>query len=71
MTSRTLDVNHRISILNKKLDYANELVGVLRGHLSEKHSNKLVRARACAAALRGRQRRMRCGALGRNGRSSG
>ena len=43
MMSRTLDVNHRISILNKKLDYANELVGVLRGHLSEKHTNKLVR----------------------------
>jgi len=44
MMSRTLDVNHRISILNKKLDYANELVGVLRDHLSEKHSLKLVRA---------------------------
>ena len=53
MMSRTLDVNHRISILNKKLDYANELVSVLRGHLSEKHSNKLV----LLPALRGKDLR--------------
>jgi len=39
--SRTLDVPHRISILNKKLDYANELIEVLRTHLSEVHSLKL------------------------------
>jgi uncharacterized Rmd1/YagE family protein len=41
MISRVLDVNFRISILNKRLDYANELVEVLRQHLSEKHGLKL------------------------------
>jgi required for meiotic nuclear division protein 1 len=35
--SRKLDVAVRITILNKKLDYANELAATLRSHLSEKH----------------------------------
>lgn len=35
--SRTLDVPVRITILNKKLDYANELAATLRSHLSEQH----------------------------------
>jgi uncharacterized Rmd1/YagE family protein len=36
--SRSLDVRPRIAILNKKLDYANELATVLREHLSENHA---------------------------------
>ncbi|KAI8391797.1 uncharacterized protein BYT42DRAFT_558110 [Radiomyces spectabilis] len=36
--SRHLDVRPRIAILNKKLDYANELASILKEHLSEKHS---------------------------------
>ena len=39
--SKTLDVSPRIAILNKKLDYCNELVEILRNHLSEEHSLKL------------------------------
>ncbi|KAJ3309511.1 hypothetical protein HDU76_003587 [Blyttiomyces sp. JEL0837] len=39
--SRNLDVRPRISIFNKKLDYANELAEVLRNHLHEEHSLKL------------------------------
>jgi required for meiotic nuclear division protein 1 len=35
--SKNLDVPVRITILNKKLDYANELAATLKGHLSEKH----------------------------------
>jgi required for meiotic nuclear division protein 1 len=35
--SKNLDVAVRITILNKKLDYANELAATLRSHLSEKH----------------------------------
>jgi uncharacterized Rmd1/YagE family protein len=35
--SKKLDVAVRITILNKKLDYANELAATLRSHLSEKH----------------------------------
>jgi len=42
MISRVLDIQFRISTLNKKLDYANELVSVLRQHLSENHGLKLV-----------------------------
>jgi len=36
--SRRLDIAVRITILNQKLDYANELAAFLRSHLSEKHS---------------------------------
>lgn len=43
MISRVLDVNFRVSILNKKLDYVNELVEVLRSTLSEWHGLKLVK----------------------------
>ena len=39
--SKNLDVRSRISVLNKKLDYANELVEILRNHLHEQHSLKL------------------------------
>ncbi|KAI9296752.1 DUF155-domain-containing protein, partial [Neoconidiobolus thromboides FSU 785] len=39
--SKNLDVRPRIAILNKKLDYANELTDLLREQLSENHSNKL------------------------------
>jgi required for meiotic nuclear division protein 1 len=35
--SKILDVGMRIRVLNKKLDYANELAATLRSHLSEKH----------------------------------
>jgi len=35
--SKTLDIPVRITILNKKLDYANEVAATLRSHLSEKH----------------------------------
>ena len=36
-----LDIRLRVNILNKKLDYANEMAQVLRNHLSEQHSLKL------------------------------
>lgn len=39
--ARVLDIRHRGHILNKRLDYANELVSVLREHLSEQHGLKL------------------------------
>ncbi|KAI9202854.1 uncharacterized protein BJ171DRAFT_460954 [Polychytrium aggregatum] len=39
--SKNLDVTARISVFNKKLDYANELGEVLRNHLHEQHSLKL------------------------------
>ena len=48
MISRVLDVNFRINILNKKLDYVNELVEILRTTLSEWHGLKLVR---CSLAI--------------------
>ncbi|KAJ3403565.1 hypothetical protein HDV05_007746 [Chytridiales sp. JEL 0842] len=38
---RHLDVKPRISIVNKKLDYASELADLLRNHLHEEHSLKL------------------------------
>lgn len=40
-TSRLLETRTRIAILNKKLDYANEMTQVLRSHLSEQHGLKL------------------------------
>lgn len=39
--TRVLDVRQRVTVLNKKLDYANELASVLRSHLSEEHNLKL------------------------------
>ncbi|PJF18604.1 hypothetical protein PSACC_01585 [Paramicrosporidium saccamoebae] len=39
--ARVLDLRHRGHILNKRLDYANELASVLRSHLSEEHGLKL------------------------------
>ncbi|KAJ1977356.1 hypothetical protein H4R35_002333 [Dimargaris xerosporica] len=39
--SRNLDIGTRTRILNTKLDYANELAGVLREQLSETHSLNL------------------------------
>ncbi|CAM9203224.1 unnamed protein product, partial [Ectocarpus fasciculatus] len=39
--TRVLDVKQRVQVLNKKLDYANELASVLRSHLSEQHNLKL------------------------------
>lgn len=39
--SKVLDIRQRVHVLNKKLDYANELASVLRSHLSELHSLKL------------------------------
>lgn len=39
--SKVLDVRQRVHVLNKKLDYANELASVLRTHLSEQHNLKL------------------------------
>ncbi|KAJ3309152.1 hypothetical protein HDV04_000431 [Boothiomyces sp. JEL0838] len=39
--SRNLDVRPRIAIMNKKLDYANEIAEVIRNHLHEQHSLKL------------------------------
>lgn len=39
--SRVLDIRQRAHVLNKKLDYANELAAVLRSHLSERHGLKL------------------------------
>jgi uncharacterized Rmd1/YagE family protein len=38
---KVLDVKNRVLVLNKKLDYANELASVLRSHLSEEHNLKL------------------------------
>jgi len=40
-TARVLDIRQRAHVLNKRLDYANELVSVLRSHLSEQHGLKL------------------------------
>lgn len=39
--SRLLETRTRIHVLNKKLDYANEMAHVLRSHLSEQHGLKL------------------------------
>lgn len=39
--TRFLDIRQRVSVLNKMLDYANELAHVLRSHLSEQHGLKL------------------------------
>lgn len=39
--TRVLDIKQRVQVLNKKLDYANELATVLRSHLSEEHNLKL------------------------------
>lgn len=41
LISSQLDVVPRISILNKKLDYAAELVAILQTHTSEQHSTRL------------------------------
>ncbi|CAN6607757.1 MIOREX complex component 10 [Trichomonascus vanleenenianus] len=41
LISRKLDVAPRIAILNKKLDYASELVGILKTHTSEQQSTRL------------------------------
>lgn len=38
---RVLDIRQRAHVLNKRLDYANELADVLRSHLSEQHGLKL------------------------------
>lgn len=40
-SARVLDIRQRAYVLNKRLDYANELVSVLRTHLSEVHGLKL------------------------------
>lgn len=40
-TAKILETRTRISVLNKKLDYANEMAHLLRSHLSEQHSLKL------------------------------
>ena len=37
-TCDALDIKKRVSILNKKLDYANEIATLLKEHLSERHS---------------------------------
>lgn len=39
--SRFLETRQRVSVLNKKLDYVNELTNVLRSELSERHGLKL------------------------------
>ena len=39
--SGSLDVKKRVAVLNKKLDYANDIAELLREHLSEKHSLSL------------------------------
>jgi len=39
--TKVLEIRRRAHILNKKLDYANELADVLRTHLSEQHSLNL------------------------------
>jgi uncharacterized Rmd1/YagE family protein len=41
LISKKLDIAPRISILNKKLDYASELVGILKTHTSEQQSTRL------------------------------
>lgn len=41
LISRKLDVAPRISILNKKLDYASESINILKSHLSEEHGIRL------------------------------
>jgi uncharacterized Rmd1/YagE family protein len=41
LISRKLDVAPRIAILNKKLDYASELVAILKTHISEEKSIRL------------------------------
>jgi uncharacterized Rmd1/YagE family protein len=41
LISKKLDVVPRIAILNKKLDYASELVGILKTHVSEQQSTRL------------------------------
>lgn len=41
LISRKLDIEPRVEILNKKLDYVAEMVGILRSHLSEKNSVRL------------------------------
>lgn len=41
LLSKKLDISQRIAILNKKLDYASELVGILQTHLSEEQSTRL------------------------------
>lgn len=38
---RVLEIRQRAHMLNKRLDYANELASVLRSHLSERHGLKL------------------------------
>lgn len=38
---RVLDVGSRIRTLNQRMDYAQEISGILRQYLSEKHSTKL------------------------------
>ncbi|KAM0717042.1 hypothetical protein Q7P37_006894 [Cladosporium fusiforme] len=38
---KALDVNERIKELNRKMDYASDIAGVLRERLSEKHSTEL------------------------------
>ena len=39
--TKVLDIRQRAHMLNKRLDYANELASVLRSHLSERHGLKL------------------------------
>jgi len=39
--SRNLETRQRVFVLNKKLDYVNEIAGVLRAELSERHGLKL------------------------------
>jgi uncharacterized Rmd1/YagE family protein len=39
--SKVLEIRQRVTVLNKKLDYANELASVLRSHLSEQHNLNL------------------------------
>ncbi|ANB14041.1 hypothetical protein AWJ20_4997 [Sugiyamaella lignohabitans] len=41
LISRKLDVSPRIAILNKRLDYASELAGILKSHISEEQSTRL------------------------------
>lgn len=38
---RVLEIKQRARVLNRRLDYANELAAVLRSHLSEQHGLKL------------------------------
>lgn len=40
-TSRILETRTRINVLNKRLDYANDMAQFLRSHLSEQHGLKL------------------------------